>query len=439
MNRRDFIRHAAGTAAAASLAAGIRPRRSIAGATDKTSDRLRVAVMGINGQGRNLAHGFAALPDAEVACLCDVDRNVIPGVVREVTAQQRHEPRVESDFRRILDDPAIDALVIATPDHWHAPAAILACQAGKHVYVEKPAAHNLREGRLMIDAARKHDRVVQLGTQSRSLPHVIQAVQRLREGAIGDVLVAKAWNSQLRENVGHASPQDPPQGVDYDMWIGPAPFVPYQSNRFHSHWRWWHAFGVGDIGNDGIHDLDIARWGLGVETHPARITASGGKYFFDDDQQWPDTQYATYEYPAPGGKPKQLVYEQRTWSPYVQETHENGNAFYGTQGMMILGKKSGYLLYGPRNQLREEVTAQFALAPHLQDFVDAVRTGRRPHADVEIGHLSSALSHLGNIATRLGRTLQFLPDKERFADDKEADAMLTRTYRQGHWAIPKGV
>jgi predicted dehydrogenase len=291
----------------------------------------------------------------------------------------------------------------------------------------------------MVDAARRHKRIVQVGTQSRSTEHVMRAMELLRQGAIGDVLVAKAWNSQLRGNIGHAKPSDPPAHLDFDLWVGPAPMVPYQSNLLHGVWRWWFAFGTGDMGNDGVHDLDIARWGLGVEAHPSKIAALGGKYFFDDDQQFPDTQYVTFEYEMAGGKKKQLVYEHRIWSPYVQEGHENGNAFYGTKGMLILGKHSGWQLFGPRNQPRDKMSGRPDDLAHHRNFLECIRNDRHPNADIEIGHLAATLCHLGNIATRVGRTLRFDPQTELVEGDEEANRLVRRTYRPGHWAVPKEV
>jgi predicted dehydrogenase len=341
-------------------------------------------------------------------------------------------------MRRVFEDPAVDAVMIATPDHWHVPAALLALDAGKHVYLEKPCSHNVREGRLLVEAAQRTKRIVQIGTQSRSSEPVRHAMELLHNGAVGEVLVAKAWNSQLRSNIGRAKPSDPPSHLDYDLWVGPAPMVPYQSNLLHGSWRWFTAFGCGDAGNDGVHDIDIARWGLGVDTHPSRMSALGGKYFFDDDQQFPDTQYVAFEYDV-GGRKKQLIYEHRIWSPYVQEGHENGNAFYGTQGMMIFGKKGGWQLYGPRNKLMEEMKGSLSLAPHHQNFFDCLRNDKAPNADARTGHLSAALAHFANIATRIGRTLKFDPATERFVADDEANRFLGRTYRDGHWAVPKGV
>jgi predicted dehydrogenase len=274
--------------------------------------------------------------------------------------------------------------------------------------------------------------VVQVGTQSRSTALIQKAIGRLREGAIGEVLVAKAWNSQKRGAIGREKPCPPPEHLDYELWLGPAPFVPYQKNLLPGIWRWWHAFGAGDMGNDGVHDIDIARWGLGVETHPTTIAALGGKYFFDDDQQFPDTQTALFEYEGEGARSKrQLIFEQRIWSPYVQEGHENGNAFYGTEGMLVLGKRGQYQLFGPRNKLIESESGGGPdLAAHHEDFLNCVSGDDKPRAAIEINHYSSAL------CTRVGRVLRFDPDGERILGDDAAQALLRRDYRD-HWATPR--
>jgi predicted dehydrogenase len=425
--RRAFLKHAASatllTAASASRAAG-------------SNDRIGVALIGPGGRGMGLLKTFASRKDVAITHVCDADENRTRSAAKAASSAG-HAPKAERDMRRVFDNKSVDAVVIATPDHWHAPATILACEAGKHVYVEKPASHNIREGRLMIDAARRTNRVVQVGTQSRSADHVRQAMDLLKSGAIGEVLISKAWNSQLRTNIGHQPPSDPPPHLDYDLWVGPAPMVPYQRNLLPSLWRWFYNFGCGDIGNDGVHDIDIARWGLGVETHPNRISALGGKYFFDDDQQFPDTQYVCFEYDL-NGKQKQLIYEQRIWSPYFQEGAENGNAFYGTKGIMLLCKKTGCQVIGPRNKPLKSIEGKLANDPHAANFLDCIRTGNRPNAHIEIGHLSSCLSHLGNIATRLGRTLRFDPATEKFVGDDESNDLVRRQYREEHWAMPKG-
>jgi predicted dehydrogenase len=435
-NRRSFLKHT-GTAVAATAAFGLTPPTRAVNANDK----IIMGIIGPGGMGSNLLRSFAGQRDVEIACVCDVDSERMSKAVREVETISGKAPKALKDFRPLLEDKSIDAVIIATPDHWHGPATILACEAGKHVYVEKPCCHNIREGRLMIEAARRNKRVVQTGTQSRSGEHLIKAIELLRNGAIGDVLVSKAWNSQLRRSIGRAQPSDPPSTLDYDLWVGPAPMVPYQTNLLPGIWRWWYAFGTGDMGNDGVHDIDIARWGLGVTTHPSRITALGGKYFFDDDQQFPDTQYVAFEYPGDGkvGQKRQLIFEQRIWSPYVQEGHENGNAFYGTKGMMILGKHNGWQIFGPKNEPGEKMPATVKDLPHHRNFLECIRNDKRPAADIEIGHLSAALCHLGNIATRVGRTIHFDPKTEQIIGDEEAGRLVRREYRKDHWAVPKGV
>jgi len=334
-------------------------------------------------------------------------------------------------------------VIIAAPDHWHAPAAILACEAGKHVYVEKPCSHNFRESQLLLAAARRTGVVVQHGTQQRSRKFTIDAIESLRDGEIGDVLVAKAWNVQRRDNIGHAGPTDPPPGLDYDQWVGPAEMVPFQPNRYHKSWHWWYNFGTGDIGNDGAHEIDYARWGLGVDTLPSKVTALGGKFYFDDDQQYPDTATCVFEYPGDGqvGQLRQLIFEMRLWSRSYPQNCDGGVEFYGTKGKMFFSKRGKLIITDDRNRTvaNERPTAEPPMA-HLDDFRDAVRTGRRPNADILEGHRSVGAIHLANIALRVGRSLDFDPQAEQILNDAEASQLLSRTYRSGgHWAMPEGV
>ena len=353
--------------------------------------------------------------------------------------------KVVSDLRRVLDDKTMDAVSIATPDHWHAPAAIMACDAGKHVYVEKPCAHSFREAQLLLAAARRNNRVVQHGTQQRSKRTTADAMQMLREGIIGDVLVAKAWNVQRRGTIGREQPSDPPSDFDYDMWVGPAEFVPFQKNCHHYHWRWWHNFGSGDMGNDGVHELDYARWGLGADGIPSKVSAIGGKYFFDDDQQFPDTQTVVFEYAGTDEQPisKQLIFEMRLWSTNYPFNCDSGVEYYGTKGKMFISKRGKFEVYADRNQRMKDPKpkepAPLLAENHYRDFVDAIKNDRKPQADIQIGFESTALSTLGNLATRLGRTLTLDPNQQIVLGDEEANSMLTRTYRDGgHWAIPQG-
>jgi predicted dehydrogenase len=432
--RRTFLGTAGlGAAALASTAGTVRAA---------ASRKVVVGLIGPGGMGSHHLRRLAARKDVEVAYVCDVDQNRLAAATKVAETGSGKAPKAVKDLRQVLDDRNVDAVWIATPDHWHAPAAILALDAGKHVYVEKPCCHNIREGRLMIEAVRRSGKMLQVGTQTRSSPCPQEAMTRLREGEIGEILVAKAWNSQLRKSIGKTKPSKPPEYLDYDLWVGPAPMVPYRSNMLPGIWRWWYNFGCGDIGNDGVHDIDVALWGLGVTTHPSTITCLGGKYFFDDDQQWPDTQYAVFEYPVAGkpGRKKQLIYEQRIWSPYVQEGYENGAAFYGTKGMMLVGHSIGWKMYGPRNQLVAERTGKPDLDLHHTNFLDCVRGDQKTlNADVTAGHLAAAICHLANIATRVGRVLHFDPKTEQVLNDPEAAPQVRRQYRKSHWAVPKGV
>jgi len=432
VRRRVFF----GQASSLGLAAAAGVQAASAAAVAGANERLVVGLIGCGAQGKNVGDAFATLPHVEIAYACD------PDTARAGQAQGAVKAGASvADLRRVLDDKRVDAVIIATPDHWHAPAAILACDAGKHVYVEKPCSHSLREGRLLLAAARRSGVVVQHGTQSRSNPLVADAVQLVREGAIGEVLVAKAWNVQRRANIGHMQPSEPPPGVDYDLWVGPAPFVPFQANRFHYNWRWWHRFGNGDVGNDGMHELDYARWGLGVDALPTSIAGLGGKYFFDDDQEFPDTATLVFEYASAGHeqKPRQLIFEMRLWSKAYPHNCDAGVEFYGTKGQLFVSKRGKVQLRDENNRPVEikPRTVPNPIAEHAADFVDAIRQGRRPKADIEEASRSTALVHLGNTALQLRRSLTFDPATNRTVGDAEADRLLDGTYRDGHWAVPQ--
>jgi len=416
---------------------------AILGAKTLASDKtLKIGFIGPGGMGTNHLKLLVQRKDVRIDYICDPDAVRLANAVKLVQTANGIEPKAVKDMRQIFDDKFIDAVWIATPDHWHGPATILACDAGKHVYVEKPCSHNIREGRLMVDAARRNKRIVQVGTQSRSTAHIQQAMKKIQDGAIGEVLVSKAWNSQLRRDIGKQKSSNPPTTLDYDLWTGPAPLRPYQSNLLPGIWRWWLDFGTGDAGNDGVHEIDIARWGLGVNTHPSSIAALGGKNFFKDDQQFPDTMYCAFDYPSASkqGFSKQLIYEHRIWSPYIQEGFENGNAFYGTNGMIILGKNGGWQLFGPKNKLIDSGKGSSDVSAHHQNFIDCIFSGKTPNGDIAEGHLSASLAHLANIACRLNKSFSFDPINEKATDLPQADKLVRRTYRTGgHWAIPKGV
>jgi predicted dehydrogenase len=430
VSRREFLESTAAGAAASTLAVST----SKAGSAN---DKLVVGLIGCGNRGIHDAGLFKSMPDVDLAYVCDVDESRRQNAMQKLGLESR---RAVSDMRKILDDKTVDAVIIATPDHWHSPAAILAVNAGKHVYVEKPISHNIREGRLLVDAAEQNKRLVQHGTQVRSTSTMIEAVKLLREGIIGDVLVAKCWNIQRRRSIGHGQPATPPMSLDYDTWVGPAPLVAYQKNRCHEGWHWWYDFGTGDMGNDGVHDVDYTRWGLGVETHPSKISAIGGKFFFDDDQQFPDTQQVAFEYPGDGkpGSKRMLVFEMRLWSTNYPHNTDSGAEFYGTKGQMYLSRRGKLEVRGDRNgpvEVSVELKQQDDGA-HVANLCECIRNGKKPNADAVTGHLTSSLCHLGNTASRLGRSLTFDPKTERFADDKEANALVGRTYRD-HWGTPR--
>jgi predicted dehydrogenase len=431
MKRRTFLTTSA--AGAATLALGA---PAAAG-----PDKLTVALVGCGGMGRNHLNLLSKHKQLTIAYVCDVDETRLAAAAKVASDAGHASVKAEKDLRKVLADKNVQAVWMATPDHWHAPGAILAADAGKHVYVEKPCSHNVREGRLMIEAAKRNKVHIQVGTQSRSTKTVAEAMARVHGGAIGEVLVVKAWNSQKRRDLGHVKPSEPPKTLDYEAWQGPVPEAPFYSNRIPGTWRFFRDYGAGDIGNDGVHDIDVAAWGMEFATLPNRVTALGGKYFFDDDQEWPDTQYVVCEYDAGNGgkKPRQFIFEQRIWSPYVQEDYENGCAFYGTKGMLIIGHSVGWKLFGERNKPLEQMTGRAELPAHHQNFIDACLKGEKLAAPVEVGHVSAGICHLANISTLLRKTVEFDPVKEAVTNSPAAGAMLRRKYRPNHWAVPKGV
>lgn len=419
LDRRRFLQH---TAVAGALAATVGPRA--ARAATSAADKIVLAVMGTNGRGAALAGDFAAQDGAEVAYIADVDHRATAKGVRAVTERGGAEPQAIGDFRRALDDPQVDALVIAAPDHWHAPATILACAAGKHVYVEKPASHNAQEGEWMVEAARRHGRVVQLGTQRRSSPSYAEAVGRLRGGDIGSVLFARAWINSTRPTIGHGSRAAVPNWLDWNLWQGPAPEQPYVDNLVHYHWHWFWHWGTGELGNNGIHLLDVARWGMGVDD-PEQVTCAGGKLFFDDDQQTPDTQLATFQYGN-----RAIHWEHRTWHRRGFEGLPHGVAFYGTGGTLVIGDQR-YVIYDMEGRQVEETSVDRRDVAHLGDFLSAIRDGHRPNATIEEGVRSTLMCHLGNIAYRTGRTVRFDAQTRQIVDDAEQRALWGREYRSG--------
>ncbi len=437
IHRREFMRTS--TAAGAAAAALTFPQPAKAAA----SERLQVGVVGAGGRALALNRHFAANPHADVVVIADLDSRRLPRAVAEVEKLQGGRPRTESDFRRIIDDPQIDVLVVGTPDHWHAIPTILACINGKDVYVEKPDSHNIVEGRRMVAAMQKHERIVQMGSQHRTTQRLISALDYARDGHLGRCLFAKAWESTRQGAIGYPEDGEPPRGVDYDMWLGPAPQRPFNPNRFHGRWRWFFDYGTGDLGNDGVHRLDMAIAVLDAACEaqgepplglPARISAAGGKWYFDDMQEFPDTLQVTYEYG--GSHPRLLTYEMRIWAPHRYHGETEGAAVYGDQGYLIIGNQ-GWKAFDGENRLLKETPGDSDAAPHVQDFIECVKTRNKPACNLQsVGHPVSVLCHAGNIAARLGRTLRLDPETEIFRDDAEANALRTRPEYRKPWTLP---
>ncbi|HVW00948.1 MAG TPA: Gfo/Idh/MocA family oxidoreductase [Planctomycetaceae bacterium] len=441
LDRREFLNESSLGVAALTSAAWLAQAQP---ANAEASERLQVGCMGVGGRASALMHGFARLKDCDVVVLCDVDTRKLPEAVEAVAAITGKKPDTVSDFRRLIDNPRLDAIVVGTPDHWHAIPTILACLAGKDVYVEKPDGHNIVEGQRMVAAQRREKRVVQMGTQSRSGSHFLSAMEFIRSGKLGKCLVAKAWESGKQGSIGRPPDSDPPAGVDYDMWLGAAPKRPFNIRRFHGNWRWFFDYGTGDLGNDGVHRLDVARWALSTAVEaegkpplglPTTITSSGGKWYFDDMQEWPDTLQVNYEYAGSPGR--LLTYEMRIWSPYSYLGEPEAAAVFGDEGYIVIGNRS-WKAYGQKGKLLAEDSSSNGEAAHLQNFVDCVKSRGRPNADLEtVGHPSSLLCHAGNIAWRTGQRLVFDPQTETFVGNAEANALRTRPEYRKPWVLPE--
>ncbi len=424
ISRREMLVSTAAVGAFAALPA----RASVLGA----NERISVAFVGVRGMGHHHVSRLAGRADVQVAALCDIDQAVLTRAEQTVKEATGKAPPLVGDFRRLLDDPKVDAVVVATPHHWHCPIAVRAVQAGKDVYVEKPASHVFREGRALVDAAKKHKRIVQHGTQMRSSEVTAKAGEVLASGILGKVKMSKAWNVQRHSHRKPGPDAAVPAGVDYDLWLGPAPKRPFNPNRFHGNWQWYRDYGNGDIGNDGIHDIDMARWGLGVTTHPVKITAHGSKIDLTGEREYPDNMSVAYHYE----EGKVLLYEDRGWTPYGLHGYDSGNAFYGTEGYMIFSRRGYFQVYlGNKEEKGPGMKGDAGHPQHLVNFLDCIKSRKEPAASAEIAHLSCALVHLGEVAYRTARVLHFDPKSEKVLNDKEADALLTKEYRKP-WEIP---
>jgi len=419
IDRRSFLGGAAAGLTATTLA-GLGPA-SACGA----GERVHVAIVGTNGRGRALAKGFGGLKEVRVVYVCDVDARAIDKGKKAVVDVGEPAPEGVKDFRRTLDDKSVDALVVATPNHWHAPASILACAAGKHVYVEKPCSHNAREGELLVEAARKHRRVVQMGNQRRTWEKIVEAIERVRSGVLGRTYYSTNWYANSRGAIGRGSTAAVPGWLDFDLWQGPAARRDFVGNLVHYNWHWrWH-WGNGEIGNNGVHGLDLCRWGLEVD-YPIRVTSGGGRYRFDDDQETPDTQVATFEFE--GGKA--IKFEGMSCNRHGLGGGGFGVSFHGEKGTLVI-QGSGYRIHDASDKLIEEVEGPRDDRLHYRNFLECISSGERPASDIEGGHRSTLLCHLGNIAQRTGRSLTCDAKSGRILEDPGAMKLWSREYAKG--------
>jgi predicted dehydrogenase len=448
IKRRDFVTRSAGVLASTTMVAKASPGFSIL--RGRPNETIRVAVVGVRGQGNAHIREYLQMKDVEIAALCDIDDSVMTRRLDEIEKASGKRPKGYVDLRQLLEDKSIDAISIATPNHWHSLMGVWACQAGKDVYLEKPCSHTYWEGRQVVEAARKYGRIVQHGTNSRGSLALREAMQKLEEGVIGDVYMARGLCFKWRDTIGKKADAPVPEGVDYDLWLGPAPKRPFNPNRFHYNWHWNWDYGNGDIGNQGIHEMDIARWGLGV-TLPTKVMSMGGHYMFDDDQTTPNTQVATLEYDRKGKKVL-LVFEVRHWmtnneagigqrrdaNGLVTDSNCIGNTFYGSEGFMAIDGYTSYKTFLGKKQ--EPGPSRRAGGSTWVNFIEAVRARKQSHlvADIEEGHLSSAAMHLANISYLTGRSIDFDPLKEQIRNDAAANAMLRRTYR-APFVVPEKV
>ncbi|BBE20210.1 myo-inositol 2-dehydrogenase [Aquipluma nitroreducens] len=441
-NRRDFIKKTLVGVTALS-AGGILPGFSVRSYNRilGSNEKIRISVMGVNSRGKALAETYASQPNCDVIHICDVDRRAMEKCIASVTEIQQHQPKGLSDFRRSLESKDIDGMVIATPDHWHAPAAILSMQAGKHVYVEKPCSHNPAEGELLIKAADKCGKVIQMGNQRRSYPNVIKAIQELRNGAIGRSYLGKGWYTNNRGPIGIGKEVDVPEWLDWDLWQGPAPRKAYKDNIVHYNWHWrWH-WGTGEALNNGTHMVDLLRWGLDVD-FPTKVSSAGGRYRYKDDWETPDTQIINFEF----GYNIAMTWEGRSCNGKTIEGSTVGALFYGENGSLMIDGNA-YTIFDLESKVvkvvknEEVIDARNLSNPasdldslHIQNFFSSIKTGEKLNSDIDSGHKSTLLVQLGNISQRVGHSLNIDPKTGHILDDKDAMQFWQRSYEKG-WEI----
>jgi predicted dehydrogenase len=417
IHRREFIQRTS------ILTAGIAASPIALRAANAASKKISIAVMGCNGRGMNHIQAYLAQQDCEIAYVCDVDSRAIEKGIAAVEKKSGQKPKGEKDIRKVLEDRSVDAISIATPDHWHTPATVLACAAGKHVYVEKPGSHNAHESELIVAAARKHKRVVQMGNQRRSWPWVMEAITALHSGEIGKVFFARAWYTNHRPTIGRGKTVQVPEWLDYSLWQGPAPEKPYKDNVLHYNWHWFWNWGTGELGNNGVHALDLARWGLRVDS-PKRVTCGGNRYHFQDDWESPDIYVASFDFGNCG-----IAWEGQSCDPRGFEGASFGVNFYGENGSLVIANNNA-TFFDLNQKVLREIKGKQDDTSHFKNFLDAIRGDKKPNSEIEDGQRSTMLCHLGNIAWRSGHTINFDPHK-KIIGDKDAMKFWSRDYRRG--------
>lgn len=433
-NRREFIQ------TSAVVGAGMLASPNLFAFKGSPAEKIVVGVMGTNSRGFFLASMYAKMPDVEVAYICDVDSKVVDKTVAEIEKISGKKPKGFTDIRKMLEMKDMDALVIAAPDHWHAPAALMAVKAGKHVYVEKPCSHNPAEGEMLVQAAAKYNKLIQMGSQRRSFPRVMEAMQELHEGMIGRVYFAKGWYANNRKPIGFGKKVAVPENLNFELWQGPAPRRPYQDNLVHYNWHWFWNWGTGEALNNGTHELDVMRWGLGVD-FPTKVTSMGGRYAYKDDWETPDTQTITYEF----GNGSSILWEGRSCNGYGVEGVGRGTIFYGDKGTMVIPGGDDYKVFDLDNKLIKEVKTGLQEATRtntmgmgelldsqiIMNFLDSVRGKTKLTAPISEGYKSTLLPQLGNISYRVDRVLHCDPTNGHILKDKEAMKLWSREYEKG--------
>jgi predicted dehydrogenase len=435
-NRRDFIKQSA------LAGAGVLTSSNLFAFRGTPNEKVVIGVMGTNSRGAFLAKSFAQLPNVEVGFICDVDSNVLAKTIADIEKQTGKKPKGFTDIRKMLEAKDLDGLAIAAPDHWHTPAAIMGLQAGKNIYIEKPCSHNPREGELLVEATNKYKKMVQMGSQRRTFSNVKAMINQLHSGAIGRVYFARGWYVNNRKTIGTGKVATPPQYLNYDLWQGPAPRREYKDNLVHYNWHWsWH-WGTGEALNNGTHELDVIRWGLGVD-YPTQVVSAGGRFHFQDDWETPDTQTITFNFPNNTA----CTWEGRSCNGYNSEGSGRGVIFYGDKGTIVYGGANSYKVFDGNNKLVSEVKDDTPFDPkntvsptevldgfHLQNFCEAIRGKEPVNAPILEGHKSTLLPQLGNIAFRVGRTLRCDPKNGHILNDKQAMKLWSRKYEKG-WEI----